>query len=334
MASLEARLAAAFQRVAGVTGAPIDWAARLQAGLVAPQAILAATQAIPGILRFVTDAEAVAAISGAGALTPRQALMLLQGNPIQFPSLAALFTSALPEGALATVGKHDLGGGNQHRSSTWQKSNGIWYPTSNIAVEASTVAGVKAAANNIRALVVANNTKAILPLMTRVQDTFSGVAFIWDGANFVPRPGVLILKRWAQWSWGPFLNSNWTDPPYDSWYDPYNVGDPNTNGFIAPSTGKYRITGKIGFQGGCVPQRLIVAINSAGGERWMGLPSQLFLQTPVPFSMVFDAAAGSAWRVRLFKDGTDTCYAIAGTNNTGDAAYTSEHTIEYLGPLA
>lgn len=100
MASLEDRLVAAFQRVAGVTGAPIDWAARLQAGLVPAAGLLAATKALPGILRFATDAEAYAGLQDAAAVTPKQLLATHLAD--DFSVLHAM-AALLPAGSVVAV---------------------------------------------------------------------------------------------------------------------------------------------------------------------------------------------------------------------------------------
>lgn len=165
----------------GILGPVIDWKARLQGLLVAPQAIMGATKAIPGILRFATDAEALAATFDGAALTPKQALALLRGNPLHYATLNALFAAAAPEGTLAVVDRYAIGVG-YHRESVWHMRGGAWEPVGcSVTVEGGDRPTVLAVLNAITTLVVASGAAAFMPPGSRGVWANAYGIHVWDG---------------------------------------------------------------------------------------------------------------------------------------------------------
>lgn len=106
----------------GILGTLLDWKARLETGLVAPQAILAATKAIPGILRLATDAESLAGVMDAAAITPAQAANARIAP--QFTTLSAM-AAVLPTGSLVVVPQVDYAGVGSVPAGTVYRS--LWH---------------------------------------------------------------------------------------------------------------------------------------------------------------------------------------------------------------
>lgn len=136
--TLEDRLVALAGRLGAVLGLEQDWAAQLTGLLNAPQAILAATQTVPGIIRRATAAEALAGTDDSAALT---ALGLAGATEVRrYANITALLNGAgsARDGMLAVMPAQSTGNGLL-LASVWKfiGSFGKWIPA--LPLQATTV---------------------------------------------------------------------------------------------------------------------------------------------------------------------------------------------------
>lgn len=163
----------------------IDWAAQLNNALTTPQAILAATKTVPGILRLATAAEALAGTNDTAALTALVAMGASEAR--RYTSLSALGAATSRDGQLAVLPALALGGGFLG-PSVWQgNSAGTWAPALPLQVSNSgALSALVTAILTTTGLTAVNRvTKALLSVDGRVDEyVWIGVTtgfYLWDG---------------------------------------------------------------------------------------------------------------------------------------------------------
>jgi hypothetical protein len=155
----------------------------------------------------------------------------------------------------------------------------------------------------------------------------------WDGnSNFVPQPGVLLRKEWAQWAFGPAPRAGWWDPPIDTFWDPWQIANYG-NGMTLPATGRYRAFGRWGYQQstGNDDDRCIAAVTRDDNQEWWaGLPHMIG-GTGFPFTIYFEGVKGQKVKFRAYHANQSDYYMTPGANNNTASPATSQVLWEYLG---
>lgn len=166
----------------------IDWAKQLTDALNAPQAIMAATKTVPGILRLATTPEAVAGTLDTAAVTPLG--LLSASNVRRFTSFSALHAAAgtLGDGQLAVLLTQTTTNGSV-AGSVWRSDGTGWQPALPLRVSSAAVlADLKALPGSYSSIsYLVGETRALVPVSGPAIEEYMWVGsttgfFIWRGA--------------------------------------------------------------------------------------------------------------------------------------------------------
>jgi hypothetical protein len=178
--TLESRVIALAQRIAGTVGKEIDWAARLNNGLVAPTSAGLASESAGGVTQLAADADVIAGVL-TKPMSPGRA-------PIRaFTSFAAMGAAyaSMRSGTICVL--PDIATTNGVVASVWQVRTGGIFPL--IAITATTAAAlndlVTIVAGITNLALIAGHTEARVPNGTRY-DTYRYIGattkfLLWEG---------------------------------------------------------------------------------------------------------------------------------------------------------